>query len=377
MSAASSSDGHASGGPLRGIRILEFAGIGPVPFAGMLLSDLGADIVRIDRPGTRTDLREAVNRGRKFVQVDLKDSQSVKRMVTLSESADVVMEGFRPGVMERLGLGPETLLARNERLVYGRMTGWGRDGPLARRAGHDINYIAISGALAAIGTPDTPVPPLNLVGDYGGGALYFAMGILAAVVEAKLSGKGQVVDVAMCDGAASLLSIFSSRLGMGLWNETRGSNLVDGGAHFYNVYECADGKHISVGAIEPEFYSVLAKVIDPEVDLSAQHDRSKWLSEKEKYVRIFKKRTQAEWCVLLENTDACFAPVLPMSEAPSHPQYKVRGSFISHNGITQPAPVPRYSRTVCQVARIETPDIPLDDVDRIWRHQKMPNALVG
>src|ERR1700681_312209 len=209
MPAASSSNGLSLGGPLQGIRILEFAGIGPVPFAGMLLSDLGADIVRIDRPGTRTDLREAVNRGRQFVQVDLKDGESVQRIVALSESADVIMEGFRPSVMERLGLGPETLLARNERLVYGRMTGWGQEGPLARSAGHDINYIAISGALAAIGTPDTPVPPLNLVGDYGGGALYCVMGILAAVVEAKLSGKGQVVDVAMCDGAASLLSMFS------------------------------------------------------------------------------------------------------------------------------------------------------------------------
>jgi alpha-methylacyl-CoA racemase len=377
MPAASSSNGLSPGGPLKGIRILEFAGIGPVPFAGMLLSDLGADIVRIDRPGTRTDLREAVNRGRKFVQVDLKDGESVQRIVTLSESADVIMEGFRPGVMERLGLGPEILLARNKRLVYGRMTGWGQGGPLARSAGHDINYIAISGALAAIGTPDTPVPPLNLVGDYGGGALYFVMGILAAVVEAKLSGKGQVVDVAMCDGAASLLSMFSSRLGMGLWNETRGSNLIDGGAHFYNVYECADGKHISVGAIEPEFYSVLTKIVDPEVDLNSQHDRSKWVSEKERYARIFKEHTQAEWCVLLENTDACFAPVLTMSEAPSHPHYKARGSFVSHNGITQPAPVPRYSRTVCEVNRIGTPDVSLEEVESIWERPKMSNALVG
>jgi alpha-methylacyl-CoA racemase len=357
-----------SGGPLLGVKIIEFAGIGPVPFAGMLLSDLGAEIVRIDRVGTNNDLREAVNRGRSFIQVDLKDPDSVEQILDLSESADAIMEGFRPGVMERLGLGPEKMLERNPGLVYGRMTGWGQYGPLARSAGHDINYIAISGALAAIGTRNAPVPPLNLVGDYGGGALYLVMALLAAVIEAKSSQQGQVVDVAMCDGAASLMSMFSSRLGMGMWDETRSSNVVDGGAHFYNAYECADGKFISIGAIEPEFYALLRKLLGMKPAVSGtQEEKSTWPTQKKRFKEIFRKRSQAEWCQLLEATDACFAPVLTMSEAPAHPQYQARKSFIKRNGIEQPAPVPRYSRTVCEVRESEATCRSLSEIVSSWR----------
>jgi alpha-methylacyl-CoA racemase len=364
----SGAEGKRPGGPLRGMRIIEFAGIGPVPFAGMLLSDMGAEIIRIDRMGTHNDLREAVNRGRSFVQVDLKKTDCVEQILDLSESADAIMEGFRPGVMERLGLGPEEMLKRNPRLVFGRMTGWGQDGPLASSAGHDINYIAISGALAAIGTREAPIPPLNLVGDYGGGSLYLVMALLAAIIEAKSSKQGQVVDVAMCDGAASLMSMFSSRLGMGMWDETRSSNVVDGGAHFYNTYECADGKFISIGAIEPEFYALLRKLlgIKPAV-LGGQNERSTWPAQKKRFKEIFKKRSQAEWCQLLEATDACFAPVLTMSEAPTHPQYQARNSFIKHNGIEQPAPVPRYSRTTCEVRESEASYRSLSEMIAAWR----------
>jgi alpha-methylacyl-CoA racemase len=362
------SQSKRSGGPLFGVRIIEFAGIGPVPFAGMLLSDLGAEIVRIDRLGTNNDLREAVNRGRSFVQVDLKDPDSVEQILELSESADAILEGFRPGVMERLGLGPEKMLQRNPRLVYGRMTGWGQYGPLAKSAGHDINYIAISGALAAIGSRTTPVPPLNLVGDYGGGSLYLVMAILAAVIETKSSQQGQVVDVAMCDGAASLMSMFSSRLGMGMWNEARSSNIVDGGAHFYNVYECADGKFISIGAIEPEFYAVLRKLLRMKPAVSGtQNEKSTWPAQKKRFKEIFKKRNQAEWCELLQATDACFAPVLTMSEAATHPQYQARNSFIKHNGIEQPAPVPRYSRTICEARESEASCRSVSEILTLWR----------
>jgi alpha-methylacyl-CoA racemase len=356
------------GGPLTGIRVVEFAGIGPVPFAGMLLSDLGAEVVRIDRVGAKNDLREAVNRGRSFVQADLKDTKSIDQILQLCESADAIMEGFRPGVMERLGLGPDTVLARNPRLVYGRMTGWGQDGPLANSAGHDINYIAISGALAAIGTREAPVPPLNLVGDYGGGSLYFVMALLAGIIEARSSSQGQVVDVAMCDGAASLLSMFSSLSAIGLWREERSSNVIDGGSHFYNVYECADGKFISVGAIEPAFYALLKKLLGlNESEIDDQNNSSTWPAQKDRFKEIFRTRSQAEWCALLEGTDACFAPVLTMSDAPKHRQYQARESFIEHNGITQPAPVPRYSRTVCRIQDPKAPNLSLADVAARWK----------
>jgi alpha-methylacyl-CoA racemase len=356
-----------SGGPLGGVRIIEFAGIGPVPFAGMLLSDLGADIVRIDRIGTRNDLREAVNRGRTFVEADLKRTRDIEHVLELVTSADAIMEGFRPGVMERLGLGPDTLMKRNQRLVYGRMTGWGQTGPLSMSAGHDLNYIAISGALSAIGTREAPLPPLNLVGDYGGGSLYLVTAMLAGIIEARTSGQGQVVDVAMCDGAASLLSMFSSMQQIGQWVEDRASNVVDGGAHFYNVYECSDGKFISVGAIEPQFYALLIKLIGANDDSAAQNNRGSWQDKRVIFAEIFRKRTQVEWCALLEKTDACFAPVLSMSEAPSHPHYLARNSFVRHNGIVQPAPVPRYSRTRCEIRPSGSAQLKLTDIQAQWR----------
>lgn len=354
-------------GPLSGTRIVEFAGIGPVPFAGMLLSDLGAEIVRIDRIGTVNDPREAVNRGRRFAQLDLKSPEAIQQVVRLCRSADALIEGFRPGVMERLGIGPRELLQDNPRLVYGRMTGWGQNGPLANRAGHDINYIAISGALAAIGTSETPIIPLNLVGDYGGGSLYLVMSVLAALLETRSSGVGQVVDVAMCDGAASLMSMFSSMSGMGIWREERGRNIIDGGSHFYNVYECADEKFISVGAIEPAFYQLLLEIIDSDTPALSQNDPLSWSIQKRHFKDIFKTRTQAEWCVLLEGTDACFAPVLTMAEAPVHPHYLARGSFIERNGVKQPAPVPRYSRTPCQVQELEGSDSDLSEILARWQ----------
>jgi alpha-methylacyl-CoA racemase len=354
-------------GPLRGVKIVEFAGIGPVPFAGMLLSDLGADIVRIDRIGAMNDLREAVNRGRSFVQADLKKPDDIAHVLELMESADAIMEGFRPGVMERLGLGPQISMQRNPRLVYGRMTGWGQTGPLSRAAGHDLNYIAISGVLSAIGTRETPVPPLNLVGDYGGGSLYLVMAMLAAIIEAKSSNQGQVVDVAMCDGAASLLSMFSSMQQIGQWTERRADNVIDGGSHFYNTYRCADGRFISIGAIEPQFYALLTKLISGDRDVADQDDRFLWPANKKSFAKIFSRKSQSEWCEILEGTDACFAPILTMSEAPSHPHYVARHSFVQHNGTCQPAPVPRYSRTKCSIRPSDTTSLTFADVEHRWR----------
>src|SRR5215813_14876768 len=307
---------HATG-PLAGYRIVEFAGIGPGPFACMMLADMGAEVVTLDRVGAKKNMKGVAVRGRKVVELDLKDKQAVAQVLELLDNADALIEGFRPGVMERLGLGPDIVMGRNPKLVYGRMTGWGQEGPLAQAAGHDINYISVTGALAAIGTKEKPVPPLNLVGDFGGGALYLVVGVLAALLEAQRSGKGQVVDAAMCDGASSLMSFFFDMTAMGRWTEGRNQNFLDGGAHFYGVYECACGHFISIGSIEPQFYALLRQHADlTDADFDAQMDREAWPALREKLTQIFKSKTRDEWRNIMEGTDICFAPVLTMAEAP-------------------------------------------------------------
>ena len=333
-------------GPLAGLKVVEFAGIGPAPFCGMLLSDLGADVVRIDRKGQARPSTDATSRGRRSVAFDLKLPASVEACLSLMDQADAVIEGFRPGVMERLGLGPDVALARNPRLVYGRMTGWGQTGPLAQAAGHDINFIALVGALNAIGVADKPVAPLNLVGDFGGGALYLAFGLLAGILSARATGQGQVVDCAMVDGAASLMAMFYEWAHNGRWTDDRRANLLDGGAHFYDTYQCKDGRWVAVGAIEPQFYAELLKRLgldDPEFAL--QFDQTRWDSLRGKLAARFAEKTRDEWCAILEGTEACFAPVLAMSEAPDHPHLKARGSLVEYEGAIQPAPAPRFSLT--------------------------------
>ena len=353
-------------GPLAGYRIVEFAGIGPGPFACMMLADMGAEVVTLDRVGAMKNMKSIAGRGRKMVELDLKDASAVGQVLDLLASADALIEGFRPGVMERLGLGPNVVLARNPKLVYGRMTGWGQEGPLAQAAGHDINYISLTGALAAIGPPDRPVPPLNLVGDFGGGALYIVVGVLAALLEASKSGKGQVVDAAMCDGAASLMSMFFDMTAMGRWSEGREKNFLDGGAHFYGVYECACGHFISIGSIEPQFYALLrehAGLSDPAFD--AQMDREAWPMLREKLTQIFKSKTREEWCKIMEGTDICFAPVLTMAEAPNHPHMAARNIFIERHGVTQPAPAPRFSRTPSAIREPEKVEI--GELADVWK----------
>jgi alpha-methylacyl-CoA racemase len=334
-------------GPLTGLRVLEFAGIGPGPFCGMLLSDLGADVVRIDRQGGRGGApTDVTSRGRRSVALDLKDPAAIETCLKLMEKADAVFEGFRPGVMERLGLGPDVALKRNPKLVFGRMTGWGQTGPYANAAGHDMNYIAITGALHAIGTTDKPVPPLNLVGDFGGGALYLAFGLLAGVIQARETGRGQVIDCAMSDGAASLMAMFYGMKATGMWKEERRQNLLDGGAHFYDTYQCADGKWISIGSIEPQFYALLLEktgITDPA--FAAQMDRSAWPGLREKLAAVIAGKTQAEWRQIMDATDVCFAPVLDLDEAPKHPHNVARQTFVDVGGVTQPAPAPRFSAT--------------------------------
>lgn len=334
-------------GPLSGLKIIEFAGIGPGPFCGMLLSDLGADVVRIDRKGPgRASPADVTARGRRSVALDLKNPAAIETCLKLMESADGIIEGFRPGVMERLGLGPDVALKRNPKLVFGRMTGWGQFGPYAQAAGHDMNYIAITGALHAIGTTEKPVPPLNLVGDFGGGALYLAFGLLAGVIHARATGQGQVIDCAMSDGAASLMAMFYGFKGAGAWKDERRSNLLDGGAHFYDTYQCADGKWISIGSIEPQFYALLLEktgITDPE--FKNQMDRDAWPSLKAKLAEVLATKTQAEWCAIMDATDICFAPVLTLDEAPRHAHNVARETFVTLEGVVQPAPAPRFSAT--------------------------------
>jgi alpha-methylacyl-CoA racemase len=339
-------------GPLSDLKVLEFAGIGPGPFCGMLLSDLGADVVRIDRKGPgRGSKTDVTGRGRKSVAMDLKSPAAVEACLKLMETADAVFEGFRPGVMERLGLGPDVALARNPKLVFGRMTGWGQTGPYAMAAGHDMNYIAISGALSAIGTPEKPVPPLNLVGDFGGGALYLAYGLLAGVIHARSTGQGQVIDCAMSDGAASLMAMFYGMKAAGVWSGDRRDNLLDGGAHFYDTYQCADGKWISIGSIEPQFYALLLEktgVTDPQ--FARQMDRSAWPELREKLAAAIAGKTQAQWCEIMDGTDVCFAPVLDLGEAPKHAHNVARQTFVEVDGVVQPGPAPRFSATPGAVA---------------------------
>jgi alpha-methylacyl-CoA racemase len=339
-------------GPLTGYRVLELAGIGPAPFACMMLSDLGADVLRVDRLGGRRQIEglpaNVLDRGRRSVAVDLKNPEGPGAVLRLVEAADALVEGFRPGVAERLGIGPDAALRRNPRLVYGRMTGWGQDGPYAAMAGHDINYIALAGALAHIGRAgQPPVPPLNLVGDFGGGGMLLAFGVVCALLEASRSGQGQVVDAAMVDGSAILMSMMHGLSAMGLWSEERGANLLDGGAHFYDVYETADGGYVSIGSIEPQFYAELLRLtgLEAESDLPAQMDRSQWPAMKERLAAVFRTRTRDQWCELMEGTDVCFAPVLTMREAARHPHNQARNTFVEVEGVTQPAPAPRFSRT--------------------------------
>lgn len=339
-------------GPLAGIRIVEFAGIGPGPFAAMLLSDMGAEIIRIDRKGGRTPHKtEVTYRGRPAIALDMKKPESVEAALKLIESADGLIEGFRPGVMERLGVGPDVCLKRNPKLVFGRMTGWGQTGPLASAAGHDINYIALSGALHGIGNRgQKPVPPLNLVGDFGGGALYLAFGMVCGLLEAKSSGKGQVVDTAMTDGAASLMTMFYGMKAMGMWQDERGVNMLDSGAHFYDTYETKDGKFVAIGSIEPQFYALLMeKTGIKDEAFAAQMDRGAWPDLKEKLAAVIKTKTRDEWDALMEGTDVCYAPVLSLGEAPNHPHNAARKTFIEVDGVVQPAPAPRFSRTVPEV----------------------------
>ena len=341
-------------GPLTGVKIVEFAGIGPGPFCGMLLSDLGADVVRIDRPGDGSlgHPNDVNSRGRRSIGLNLKDPEDVKTALALIAKADGLIEGFRPGVMERLGLGPEEALAANKKLVYGRMTGWGQFGPLSHAAGHDLNYIALTGALHAMGRKNQPpAPPLNLVGDFGGGALYLAFGLCAGIIHARESGEGQIIDCAMTDGAASLASMFYGMRASGIWTDERESNLLDGGAHFYDTYECADGKWVSIGSIEPQFYAILlekAGLTDPE--FNKQMDREAWPSLKQKISDVLLQKTRDEWCEIMEGTDICFAPVLSMAEAPKHPHNAERETFVEIKGVVQPAPAPRFSKTPGKIA---------------------------
>ena len=342
-------------GPLSGYRIVEIAGIGPGPFAAMMLADMGAEVIRVDRaqsvrgPAPEAPFFDLLQRGRKNIAIDLKNPQGVETLLQLIEKADAVIEGFRPGVMERLGIGPDVCLARNPKLVFGRMTGWGQEGMYGQAAGHDINYISLAGALAHFARPgETPLPPLNMVGDFGGGGMFLAYGVVCALLEAQKSGKGQVVDTAMVDGAAVLMTMFWAFKSIGMHDENNpGTNLLDTGAHFYDAYRCKDDKFISIGSIEPQFYAELLRLtgLDADPEFASHMDRTKWSSLKPKVTAVFATKTQAEWCAIMEATDVCFAPVLTMSEAAQHPHNKERNTFVESHGVMHPAPAPRFSRT--------------------------------
>ena len=355
-------------GPLHGLRVIEIAGIGPAPMACMLLADLGAEVLRVERLEPETMFRESrfdlLSRGRRSIALDLKHAAGISAVLRLSERADVLIEGFRPGVTERLGLGPAQCHARNPRLIYGRMTGWGQTGPLANTAGHDINYIALSGALHAIGRAgQPPVPPLNLLADFGGGALYLVVGVLAALVERQQSGLGQVVDAAMVDGVAHLSTFIRALFAAGAWTDRRGENLLDTGAPFYDVYETADAKYVSVGALEPRFFAVLAERVGLSGEERAYYaDRRRWPELRARFAAIFREKTRDAWCELLEGTDACFAPVLSLAEAPQHPHNRVRNTFLEVSGVVQAAPAPRFDRTPAREP--STPPDPGADSER-------------
>ncbi len=346
-------------GPLAGYRIIEIAGIGPGPFAAMMLADMGAEVIRVERaqavrgPAPDAAHWDVLLRGRRNIALDLKNPDGVATLLDLVEKADGLIEGFRPGVMERLGIGPAECHARNPKLVYGRMTGWGQDGPYAQAAGHDINYIALAGSLAHFGRGgQIPVPPLNLVGDFGGGGMFLAFGVVCALLEAQRSGQGQVVDTAMVDGAATLMSMFWAMRTIGMFDENApGTNLLDTGAHFYDVFECADGKHVSLGSIEPQFYAELMRLtgLAGDAEFAQQMDKTQWPYLKDRLRSVMLTKTRDEWCALMEHTDVCFAPVLTMSEAALHPHNVARGTFVEVAGATQPAPAPRFSRTVAEI----------------------------
>ncbi len=341
-------------GPLAGVRIVEIAGIGPGPFCGMMLADHGAEVIRVERPGgaqsgpaTRAS-KDPLVRSRRTIVVDMKMPEGVAVVRDLCRTADGLIEGFRPGVMERLGLGPDALLADNPKLVYGRMTGWGQTGPYAQAAGHDINYIALAGALHAYGRAgEKPTPPINMVGDFGGGGMMLAFGMVAAILSARGTGRGQVIDCAMTDGAALLMSMIWGFRAMGMWRDERGVNLLDTGAHFYDTYECSDGRFVSIGSIEPQFYAELRRLagLTEDPDFDRQMDPTAWGPLKAKLTELFRSKTRDEWCGLMEHSDVCFAPVLSMAEAPDHPHNATRGTFGTVDGTVQPMPAPRYSGT--------------------------------
>jgi alpha-methylacyl-CoA racemase len=342
-------------GPLAGIKIIEIKGIGPGPYAGMLLADMGAEVIVVERSsqsggiGLPSDF-DCNSRGKKSIVLNLKTKEGIEALLKLVEKSDAIFEGFRPGVAERLGIGPDACMARNPKIVYGRITGWGQTGPLAKAAGHDINYISITGSLAAIGREDSPVPPLNLIGDYAGGSHFLVMGMLAALLETKTSGKGQVIDAAITDGSASLMSMFYSMDALGVWGPKRASNLLDGATHFYDVYKTLDGEFVSIGSIEPQFYALLIEhlQLDPKA-FSGQGNASEWPLLKEKIAAAFKTKTQAQWCEIMEGSDICFAPVLDYREAVKHPHNVARETYIEIAGQVQPAPAPRFSRTISKV----------------------------
>ena len=345
-------------GPLAGIRVIELAGLGPAPYACMLLSDLGAEVIRIDRvaPIDRGELNhdpthDLLNRGRRSIAVNLKEPRGLDLVLRLVETSDVLVEGFRPGVAERLGLGPETCLERKPSLIYGRMTGWGQEGPLASAAGHDLNYIALTGALHATGPAQgPPMAPMNLLGDFAGGSMFLALGIVSALLEASRSGQGQVIDAAMVDGTTSLMTMIYGWRAAGLWQDRRGANLLDGGAPFYGVYETADGKYVSIGSLEPQFYAELLERLELDSEsLPAQGDPKGWPDLHAVFSEVFRRKTREAWCEVLEGTDVCFAPVLSLDEAPEHPHMAARQTFVSPGGVRQPAPAPRFSRTPAEI----------------------------
>lgn len=341
-------------GPLNGYTVLELAGIGPAPMGCMILADMGAEVIRVERAAAvgSEPFTDVSLRGKKSVALNLKDPQGVETLLRMVENADVLVDPYRPGVCEKLGVGPEICLARNPRLIFARMTGWGQEGPLAKAAGHDINYISITGALYATGPKDEkPVLPLNLVGDMGGGGMLLVTGVLAALLETANSGEGQVIDAAMVDGAAQLMWMFHGFQAMGIWDaDKRRSNILDGGAHFYNTYECADGEYVSIGSIEPQFYAELVRLAElPAEDFGNQNDREQWPAMEDKLAVIMKTKTQTQWCELMEGTDVCFAPVMTFMDAPSHPANVARNTYIEVDGLTQPAPAPRFSRTPSSV----------------------------
>jgi alpha-methylacyl-CoA racemase len=375
MAAAATGRSDGGTGPLAGVRVVELAGIGPGPFAAMLLADLGADVVRVDRPdgaGLAIDpAYDVTNRNKRSVLIDLKAEDGPAAVLALAERADVLIEGYRPGVAERLGVGPGECLARNPRLVYGRMTGWGQDGPLAERAGHDIAYIAVTGALGMIGKPgEPPAVPANLLGDYAGGSLYLVIGVLAALQHARTSGEGQVVDAAIVDGTAHLTAMIHGIMAAGGWQDRRGSNLLDGGCPFYGTYETADGEYMAVGALEKQFYAEFVERLDLGALADARKDFARWPELRSAVAARFKTRTRDEWTAVFQGSDACVAPVLSLHEAPRHPHLAARSTFTEHSGITQPTPAPRFSATPASVRR--PPARPGADAAEVARDWEVP-----